>query len=53
MLYKRYLNQAIVIIINNLLVYINMQILAAIKEEGYIIRYLPLYLLDFNLIKFI
>jgi len=42
-----------VIVINNLLVYVNAQIPAAIKEEGYIIYYLPLYLLDFNLIKLI
>ena len=42
-----------VIVINNLKVYINMQILAAIKEEGYILRYLLLDLLDFNLIKLI
>ena len=30
-----------------------MQISATIKEEGYIIYYLLLYLLDFNLIKLI
>jgi len=30
-----------------------MRILAAIKEEGYILRYLLLYLPDFNLIKLI
>ena len=42
-----------VIIIDNLPVYINAWILAAIKEEGYIIYYLPLYLLGFNLIKLI
>ena len=42
-----------VIIINNFPVYINARILAAIKEEGYIICYLPPYLLDFNLIKLI
>ena len=39
--------------INNLLIYINTQIPAAIKKEGYIIHYLLLYLLDFNLIKLI
>ena len=41
-----------VIIIDNLLVYINARIPAAIEEEGYIIRYLLLYSLDFNLIEF-
>ena len=41
------------VIIDNLLVYVNARILAAIKEEGYIIRYLLPYLLDFNLIKLI
>jgi len=40
-------------VIDNLKVYVNAQIPAAIKEEGHIIRYLPLYLLDFNLIKLI
>ena len=39
--------------IDNLPVHINAQILAAIKEEGYIIHYLPLYLPDFNLIELI
>ena len=38
---------------DNLLVYVNAWILAAIKEEGHIIYYLPLYLLNFNLIKLI
>jgi len=38
---------------DNFKVHINKQILAAIEEEGYIICYLPLYLLDFNLIKLI
>ena len=42
-----------VIIIDNLKIYINVQIPAVIKEEGYIIRYLPLYLLNFNPIKLI
>ena len=42
-----------VIVMDNLKVYINTQIPAAIKEEGYIICYLLLYLLDFNLIKLI
>ena len=39
--------------INNFPVYINARIPAAIKKEGYIIRYLPLYLPDFNPIKLI
>ena len=38
---------------DNLRVHINVWILAAIKEKNYIICYLPLYLLDFNLIKLI
>ena len=38
---------------DNFKVHVNVQIPAAIKEEGHIIRYLPLYSLDFNLIKFI
>ena len=38
---------------DNLPVYVNARILAAIKEKGYIICYLPLYLLDFNPIKLI
>ena len=42
-----------VIIINNLKVYINVQIPAAIKEEGHIICYLLPYSPDFNLIEFI
>ena len=42
-----------VIVIDNLPVYVNARIPAAIEEEGYIIRYLPLYLLDFNPIKLI
>jgi len=42
-----------VIVIDNLPVYVNARILAAIKEESYIIRYLPPYLLDFNPIKLI
>ena len=42
-----------VIILDNLLVYVNARIPAAIKEEDHIIRYLPPYLLDFNLIRLI
>ena len=38
---------------DNLPVHINMQIPAAIEEEGYIIYYLLLYSPDFNSIKFI
>ena len=40
-----------VIVIDNLPVHVNARIPAAIKEEGHIIRYLPPYLPDFNLIK--
>ena len=40
-----------VIIIDNVSVYINARILVAIKKEGYIIYYLPLYSPDFNPIK--
>jgi transposase len=42
-----------VIVIDNLPVYINARIPAAIKEEGYIIYYLPPYSPDFNPIKLI
>ena len=42
-----------VIVINNLPVYVNMRIPAVIKEEGYVFRYLPLYLPDFNPIELI
>ena len=38
---------------DNLPVYVNARIPAAIKEEGHIIRYLPLYLPDFNPIELI
>ena len=50
MLCERYPNQTIVIVIDNLPVYINARIPAAIKKEGHIIYYLPLYSPDFNLI---
>ena len=47
------LTELLTIVIDNLLVYINTRIPATIKEEGHIIYYLLLYLLDFNLIKLI
>ena len=42
-----------VIIVNNLKVYVNARILATIKKESYILYYLLLYLPDFNSIKLI
>jgi len=42
-----------VIVMDNLPVHVNARIPAAIKEEGHIIRYLPLYSPDFNPIELI
>jgi transposase len=42
-----------VIVIDNLRVYVNKQIPAAIKEEGHIVCYLLPYLPDFNPIELI
>lgn len=48
---QRYLDRTMVIVIDNLRVHVNKQIPAAIEEEGYIVRYLPPYLPDFNPIE--
>ena len=40
-----------VIIIDNLGIYTNLRVIEAIKAAGYLVRYLPLYLPNFNPIK--
>ena len=50
---NEYLDERSIIVLNNVNIYINSNIVQAIKVKGYFIKYLSSYSFDFNLIELI